>query len=380
MARRIIVQTSDGSWPVLEETAAEDENQLQELLKDNPDLLPVEEFGMTGPLLVVGRETSLPSGAVDLVVLARSGELLVIEFKTGPQNSDFRQALAQLLDYGSDLWGMSYEDFQDTVPVRYFSSDRCCTSAIRGLKSLQAAASATWADLTEEEFVTVRERLSEQLKKGSFHYVVAAQRFTRSMERAIDYLNVAMSEARFYAVEIVRFEGGGLSAFESRTVLKPARRPGGATPAAKIGEDDFFQGVGDDAYQAALHQLFDVCRGLDLRFEWGSLGVSIRLPTTDRPEPLTVGWLYPPGRLGWMNLSDLTLGFDSSSADRHPSIRTALEEYLSTVRALEGVDGVKSKNLQNTAYRIPPGVLVRHGAQITEILADLVRKANESTG
>ena len=110
MARKIVVQAADGSSPVLEETAARDEEQLQELLKDNPDLLPVEEFGMTSPVLVVGRETSLPSGAVDLVVLARSGELLIIEFKTGPQNTDFRHSLAQLLDYGSDLWSMSYED------------------------------------------------------------------------------------------------------------------------------------------------------------------------------------------------------------------------------------------------------------------------------
>ncbi len=380
MARRIIMQTPGDSSPILEETAAKDESQLQELLKDNPDLLPVEEFGMTGPLLVVGRETSLPSGAVDLVVLARSGELLVIEFKTGPQNSDFRHALAQLIDYGSDLWGMSYEDFEGTVPVRYFASDRCRANGIRGLKSLRAAASATWDDLTDAEFAAIRDRVSEQLKKGSFHYVVAAQRFTRSIERAIDYLNLAMAEARFYAVEIVRFASDTLSAFESRTVLKPGRRPGGSAPSATIDEEEFFQGVGDDAYREALHHLFEVCRGLDLRFEWGSAGVSIRLPTTDRPEPLTVAWVFPPGRSGWMSLTDLTLGFDSWSADRNPSIKTALEELLTSVRALEGVEGVKSKNLRDTAYRIAPDVLVRHGAQVAEILADLVRKANEPTG
>jgi len=377
MARKMIVHTPDGSSPVLEETGARDEAQLQELLKDNPDLLPVEEFGMTGPLLVIGRETSLPSGAVDLVVLARSGELLMIEFKTGPQNTDFRQALAQLLDYGSDLWSMPYEDFESTVPVRYFASDRCRDQAIRGLRSLQAAASATWTDLSDEETVTIRERISEQLKKGSFHYVLVAQRFTPSVERAIDYLNATMSEARFYAVEVVRFHGDDLSAFESRTILKPTRRRGTTPPPTYTNEEQFFHSVDDEPYHSALHELFEVCRGLDLRFEWGSAGVSIRLPTADRPEPLTIAWVFPPGRAGWMELTDLTLGFDPWSGDRHPSTKSALQQYLASIQALEGVNAVKSKNLRNTAYHVPPAVLVSHQVEVTEILADLVRRANE---
>ena len=37
----------------------------QELVKKIPDLISVEEFGMGGPMMVVGRETSLPSGSVD---------------------------------------------------------------------------------------------------------------------------------------------------------------------------------------------------------------------------------------------------------------------------------------------------------------------------
>ena len=73
-------------------------------LKENPDLLPIEEFGFTGPLVVVAEETRLPSGAIDLAGITRGGRLVVVEFKTGPQNADFRDALAQLLDYGSDIW------------------------------------------------------------------------------------------------------------------------------------------------------------------------------------------------------------------------------------------------------------------------------------
>ena len=123
MSRKMIVKLSDGSSPILSEVPADNEEQLQELLKDNPDLIPVDEFGMTGPLMVVGRETTLPSGVVDLVAIARSGEVLLVEFKTGPQNTDFRGVLAQLLDYGSDLWEMTYDRFEREVALRFFESD-----------------------------------------------------------------------------------------------------------------------------------------------------------------------------------------------------------------------------------------------------------------
>lgn len=70
---------------MLTEIFADDEAQLQEIVKDNPDLLPVVEFGMAGPLMVVGRETMLSSGYVDLVCLSQGGDLLLVEFKTGPK-------------------------------------------------------------------------------------------------------------------------------------------------------------------------------------------------------------------------------------------------------------------------------------------------------
>ncbi len=46
---------------------------------------------------------------------------MLIEFKTGPQNPDFRHALAQLIDYGSDLWQLSRADFDRGVVQRYLT-------------------------------------------------------------------------------------------------------------------------------------------------------------------------------------------------------------------------------------------------------------------
>ena len=83
---------------------------------------------------------------------------------------------------------------------------------------------------------------------------------------------------RFYAVEMVRFDGDGVSAFESRTALKPPQCPGPASAAAD--KASFLDSFDDPEYRAALEVVVDASQGLDLRIEWGSRGCSIRLPTT----------------------------------------------------------------------------------------------------
>lgn len=376
MPRRMIIQSADSVQQLLTETQAESEEQLQELVKENPDLLPIEEFGMTGPLMVVGRETGLPSGAVDLVALARSGELLVVEFKTGPQNSDFRAALSQLVDYGSDLWRRSFDEFEQAVALRYFASERCRDENIRGKRSLQDAAQAIWTDLTEEELSVIPERIGRQLADGSLHYVLVAQRFTETMERTMDYLNSITPAVSFWAVELVRFTGDGMSAFETRTLLKPKKVV--SPSAARIDEAELLEKVQDSGYREALHDLLDASRGLGYRLGWGSSGVSIRLPTPDRQEPLTVAWLFPPGVSGWMGLTDLTLGVDRGSSVNTPSAQPALEDYLAKAKGLPAVERVTAQNI--SAYHVPPDAAVRLKSQITELLAELARRVGESSG
>lgn len=375
MARKMIVLREDGSRPVLTETLAANEAQLQEIVKENPELLPLDEFGMSGPLLVVGRETTLRSGFIDLVGIARGGELILVEFKTGPQNSDFRHALAQLLHYGADLWQMSYDVFESTVARRYFATERCHDPRVRGKTSLSEAAAATWPDLSQEEHEQLRERLARQLETGAFHYVVAAQRFMETMERTIEYLNATSLAARFYAVEIVRFSADTLSAFESRTVRKPAPQ-GSNKMGTTVDEAALLQQIEDDTYRETLQGLFELCRGLGLHFEPGAVGGSIRLQTPDRAEPLSIAWVFPPGSSGWFGLRGLNFGFDPASAAKTPSVTPALEEYVSQLAAVPGIQRVKTPKLK--AYYVDPDTAIRARARITEILAALVRRVGEA--
>lgn len=376
MARRIVVLVEGrANASMLTEVGASDEHQLQETMKRNPDLLPIDEFNMTGPLLVVGRETTLPSGSVDLVALARGGELLVVELKTGPNNPDFRAVLAQLLDYGSDLWGMSLEQFEQTVAVRYFASAYCGDARFKNLPSLDAAIQVQWPDIGDDEKASLRESLISQLRQGSFHYLAVAQRFSAPVQKTVDYMNVLAPSARFYAVEMVRFAADGIEAFESRTFVKPRSGSGpGTTSGKSITEQRFLDAVADPAYRDLLADFIEFLKGLGLPLHWGAAGFSFKVKPPDGGTPLSIGWLFPPGAWGWMSLTDLNFGFDPSSADSKPLLRPALDRYLDELRALKGSSPVTTGGLK--AQHISPETAHALIPQVKDIIGRTVAAIN----
>jgi hypothetical protein len=376
--RKIVVIREDGTEPLLSEVLAADEAQLQERIKRTPELIPIEDFGMTGPMMVIGRETSLPSGAIDLVGLARSGELLLIEFKTGPQNPDFRQVMAQLLDYGSDLWQMAFDEFQALVARRYFASDRCEDVRVHGKTTVVDAARSFWIGVTDSEETLLRERITQQLERGAFHYIVIAQRFSPTMETTVGYLNSSMTAARFYAVELVRFAVdaiSGLAAFEARTILKPSVER--SKTRERLDEEQILQAVGNEMYKDALRELLAACRGLGLRSAPGTSGTSLRLVTPFGNKPISVAWLFPPGVPGWMGFTDLTLGYHPSDANAVPQAKPALERYEQALSRLMGV--VRESRGGHLAYHFNPDAVISNLSEIIATLSELTRDVNEGT-
>ena len=384
MGRKIIVTSPAGQLPVLEEVQAHDEAQLQELLKAHPELLPLEELGLAAPALVVGRESVLDSGRIDLVLLANGGELVLVEFKTGPQNPDFRECLAQLLDYGSDLWGMTLEEFDNRVARKYFSGPHFPKAASPTPTSLEAATAEAWRG-GQADAVDWRERLQSQLRDGSFHYVAVAQRFTRPVLRTVEYLNATMKAARFSAVELVRFSGEGYGAFEARFVVGagPSPASGGGTKASLAGVDDFVESVADDDYRHVLQDLFEALAKIDdLTVFWGTTGCSLRVTIPGR-SPLSVGWLFPPGPQRWMGLTDVTLGWyeDANGLALPAGGQEALNGYLARVEELVGGSPPKSTSIRGRTFT--PAAVMQHADQMVDAVRDVARalvEAAASTG
>jgi len=381
MGRKIIVTTPAGQLPVLEEVKAHDEAQLQELLKAHPELLPLEDLGLAAPALVIGRESVLDSGRIDLVLLANGGELVLVEFKTGPQNPDFRECLAQLLDYGSDLWGMTLEDFDTRVARRYFSGPHFPQDELPAPPSLEAAATKMWGG-EQADAVDWRERLQSQLRDGSFHYIAVAQRFTRPVLRTVEYLNATMKVARFSAVELVRFSGDGYDAFEARFVAGAGPSPTSAASSkvSLAGIDDFVESVADDDYRHVLQDFLEALAKVDdLTVFWGTTGCSLRVAIPGR-SPLSVGWLFPPGPQRWMGLTDVTLGwYEAANGLTLPlGGQEALTAYRARVEALAGGAPPKSASIRGRTF--PPVAMMQRADQMVEAVRDVARALVEAAG
>ncbi len=368
MPRRVLVQRSDESFDLIE-TPAPNEHHLQEVMKSHPQLIPADDLGLDGDLLVIGRETSLASGLIDLLLLSRSGELVLVEFKTGPQNPDLRHALAQVIDYGSDLWRLSLDDFDRGVVQPYLISNR--SDVPPGVRDLDAAIATSGWSLGDEELAALRERVQEVLQTGDFIYVVAAQRFTEPMKVSLEYLNTMMRFGRFYLVEMVLLSGKDLTAHTAQVVASPPRRTGaggGSSPETQTSETEFLATLPDDVSREAIHDFLARCEALGLVTTWRSKGASLKLSTPDRAVPLSVGWLLPPAS-HWQGARNLTLGFDPGSLAQTPSVADAVRTYAAAVALIPGAQPTKS-GLE--AYIFEPAAVHEHLPQLIAAVEGLV--------
>ncbi len=84
------------------------EQDLQELIRSNPDLLPTDEIKEDVEFFILDKETPTRSGPIDLLGVDSDGEIYIVETKLF-KNPDKRKVLAQVLDYGAALWS-SYQD------------------------------------------------------------------------------------------------------------------------------------------------------------------------------------------------------------------------------------------------------------------------------
>jgi len=374
----ILVGTS-GPIPMLVEIVADNELDLQERLKANAGLLPIEEFGWSGPLMVVGRETRLPSGAVDLIGVTPSGEILVAEFKTGPQNTDFRGAIAQAVDYGADLWQMTLEQFESAVALPYFASKHCPPSdPAHGMKSLGAAAQATWADgWAEDEQDQFSTRIESALKAGRIHYAVVAQRFTPAMERTVRYLNEISSGPRFFLVELIKFGNETYQAYEARTVVKPDAHRGGSGMSGKIDLEKLLSMEPNESYRNFMHELLEFCEAQSLTFQWGSSGLSIRVQGPDRPEPVSIGWLFPSTvKSSFAGLRAVSLGYPVQHAAAGKTFGPALHAYIEAARKLPGALVAAAKKVD--AVILSPDDAMGAKEAVKMVLAQVAAAANQA--
>jgi hypothetical protein len=269
MPRSVLMRDEAGER-VATEAELLTEQRLHVVLTEHPELIPVEDLGMSR-VAVVGREAGLDAGRADLVLIDATGRLCIVEVKK-EGNPDTRKVVAQLIDYASSLWRMSVEEFKRDVFHPYWRSTRSGDVVPPSL-----------LDHLGEKFVSEREDefgdtepdldLEQTLRAGRFRLVIAAPRVPPAIQRNIDYMND--QGMLLYGLEVNYF-AGETECFVPRIVVKPRASEGPNNPSRlpQSTEATFLPQL-DDGVASRLAVLLRDCRAAGARVEWVGDGVRI---------------------------------------------------------------------------------------------------------
>jgi len=194
MKRKAFLRDGD-KFEVLEESEFEAETALQEALKRNPEVIPVADLDLSN-LVVVGRETGVAPGAIDLLLVDANGRVIIVETKLSRDPGLRRQAVAQLLDYGAGLWQTApgLNEFEELV-LRYWRSERCEDQRVKHAGSLREGLEGTFKELCGDdwEYELFESRLDQNLAAGHHVLIVVATGLMDSISRRLlEYANTCL--------------------------------------------------------------------------------------------------------------------------------------------------------------------------------------------
>ena len=131
----------------------------------------------------------------------------------------------------------------------------------------------------------------------------------------------------------------------------------------------------DQAERGAVERLIEEAKRLGMTVFLGTSGASFRLPVPGRARPLSLGWLFPPGTVGWFGLRALNLGFEHSSSTPIPDrLMPHLATYAEAFERIPGAEKVTAKGMR--ACRFSPPLMVEREDDIRQALRKIVQSLN----
>ena len=322
-----------------------DEDWLQRLLFETPEVLPIGEIDPAfAPAVPLCRELPTAAGSIDLAYVSEQGLLSIVECKLWRNPEARRAAVTQILDYAKEISRWSYEELNDAV--------RRAANRPEGTNAL--------FDLVREQNDTIDEQtfvddVTRNLKSGRFLLLVVGDGIREGVERIADYLKQSAGiRFTFGLVELAIFDmpdgaAGGIiveprvlaRTFEiERAVVRLADAgvvvedpPSTGSPSSDGGghkrpitEREFYEQIEriDKALPARLRGFFERCwdDGLEVTLAHASYILHWR---RNNGRKVNFGTLFPNG--------DLNTNYIAGSAEEIGDLKIG-ENYLEAVAGL----------------------------------------------
>jgi ribosomal protein L18 len=178
-----------------------DEYQIQELIRTNPDILPVDEIeSVFSPLISIGREVPTNAGSIDNLYLSSQGYLILVETKLWRNPEARREVVGQIIDYAKEISKWSFKQLEDQVRS-YNQKYRNANLGI--VETLEQ-------ELGEEvDETSIIEAISQNIQRGRFLLLIVGDGIHKSVEDMVEFLaqtpqlqfTLALVELQIYEFE-----------------------------------------------------------------------------------------------------------------------------------------------------------------------------------
>lgn len=153
------------------------ENWLQKLIHENPQILPIDDIESGfAPLISLGREIQTSVGFIDNLYISPNGYLTIVETKLWRNPEAKREVVGQIIDYAKDLSNWSFSKLNERV-----KNSNNQNGIIELIKEY---------DFVEEnEEQSIIDNVERNLKRGRFLLLIVGDGIRESVEEMVDYLS-----------------------------------------------------------------------------------------------------------------------------------------------------------------------------------------------
>jgi len=187
-----------------------DENYLQELLANHPELLPVHAIrNDIGSLLCIGREVAVSSGSIDNLYLSTAGYPIIVETKLWRNPQARREVLSQTLDYVKDVVQKDFEWFEEQWALYRPPQGKESSSLLDELSRVSD-------DEIDETFIV--DRLNRALAHGDVIALIVGDGIETRLQELVTHLCRDSSHLR-YSLALVELGCYGMGPEHNNEIL-----------------------------------------------------------------------------------------------------------------------------------------------------------------
>lgn len=157
-----------------------DEGWIQELIRANPEILPVDEVeSVFSPPISVGREVPTKVGFIDNLYLSPQGYLTIVETKLWRNPEARREVVGQIIDYAKEISKWSFKELEEQVGSYNQKYRNTNLGVVKTLEQDQAE------DFDEP---TLIETISRNIRQGRFLLLIVGDGIRESVEDMVEFL------------------------------------------------------------------------------------------------------------------------------------------------------------------------------------------------